>query len=85
MSEPNKTEQNKLGFGPKCEKEENKQLCLPISRQFHQRYTREFFVRKSFLAAFSSYVLALAKNLYKNFARIMLMKLRPGVNFINIF
>jgi len=28
--------------------------------QFHQRHTREKFVRKSFSAAFSSYVLALA-------------------------
>ncbi len=34
-----------------------------------------FFIRKSFLAAFSSYVLALAKNSFKKCARIMLMKL----------
>jgi hypothetical protein len=32
-----------------------------VSRcQFHQRFLYTFFVRKSFLAAFSSYVLALA-------------------------
>ncbi len=34
-----------------------------------------FFVQKSFLAAFSSYVLALAKKLYKKCARLTLMKL----------
>ncbi len=38
-----------------------------------------------FLAAFSSYVLALEKNLYKKCARLTLMKLTEGVNFINIF
>jgi len=36
------------------------------------------------LAAFSSYVLALAKNLYKKRACKTLMKLTAGVNFINI-
>jgi len=40
---------------------------------------RKFFVQKSFLAAFSSYVLALAKKLYKKFARKTLMKLTPAV------
>ncbi len=35
-------------------------------------------------AAFSSYILALVKNLYKKWARIMLMKLTPGLNFINV-
>ncbi len=29
-------------------------------RQFHQRFLRTFFVQKYFLAAFSSYILALA-------------------------
>jgi len=38
-----------------------------------------FFVPKSFLAAFSSYVLALVKNLYKKRTRLMLMKLTVGV------
>jgi len=33
---------------------------------------------------FSSYVLALLKNLYKKCARITLMKLTTGVNFTNI-
>jgi hypothetical protein len=30
--------------------------------QFYQRFLRTFFIRKSFLASFSSYVLALSKN-----------------------
>ncbi len=37
--------------------------------QFHQRHMREKFARKSFLAAFSNYVLALEKIRTKN-ARI---------------
>ncbi len=32
-----------------------------INRQFHQRFMRAFFVRKSFRQLFSSYILALAK------------------------
>ena len=52
--------------------------------QFHQRHTREKFVQKSFLVAFSSYILALEKNSYKKCARLKLMKLIPGVNFTNI-
>jgi hypothetical protein len=36
------------------------------------------------LAAFSSYVLDLPKNLYKKRTRKMLMKLTIGVNFTNI-
>jgi len=47
-------------------------------RQFHQHYTHEKFVQKSFLAAFSSYALALAKNLYKKFACKTLMKSTPA-------
>jgi len=49
--------------------------------QFHQHYTHEYFVRTSF----SSYVLALNKLSYEKRARITLMKLTTGVNFINIF
>ena len=49
--------------------------------QFHQRFTREFFVRMYVLAAFSNYVLALVKNSYEKFARLMLMKLTPGTCF----
>ncbi len=49
--------------------------------QFHQHFPRAFFVRKSFLAAFSSYVLPLAKNSYEKIACKMLT---VGVNFINI-
>ncbi len=51
--------------------------------QFHQRHTRKKFVRKSFLAAFSSYVLALEKNSYEKCAHLTLMKLTAVVNFIN--
>ncbi len=40
---------------------------------------RKFFVQKPVLAAFSSYVLALAKNLYEKCARLTLMKLTPAV------
>ncbi len=40
---------------------------------------RNFFVTKSFLADFSSNVLALGKNLYEKFAHKTLMKLTPGV------
>ncbi len=43
--------------------------------QFHQRFSPTFFVRKSFLAAFSSYALALAKNLYEKRTCLTLMKL----------
>jgi len=37
------------------------------SRQFHQHFTYEFFVRTSFHQLFSSYVLALRRNSYKKF------------------
>jgi len=40
--------------------------------QFHQCFLHAFFIRKSFFAAFSSYVLALAKNSFKKCARIMM-------------
>jgi hypothetical protein len=38
-----------------------------------------FFVRKSFLTAFSIYVFALAKNSYKKCAHLTLMKLKAVV------
>jgi len=44
--------------------------------------TLEFFVQKSFLAAFSSYALALAKNSYKKFACKTLMKLTADINAV---
>jgi hypothetical protein len=47
--------------------------------QFHQRFLRVFFLWKFVLAAFSSYVLALVKNLYEKCRHIMLMKLTPVV------
>ncbi len=58
----------------------------PIYRcQFHQHFYVRIFRTHSILAAFSSYVLALAKNLYEKYAPLTLMKLTAGVNFINIF
>jgi len=50
-----------------------------IRCQFHQRFYVQIFHTYVFLAAFSSYVLALAKNLYEKFARSTLMKLTVGV------
>jgi len=47
------------------------------SHLFHQRSTHKFFVRNSFLAAFSSYILALAKNLYEKRTKKMLLKFIP--------
>jgi len=47
--------------------------------QFHQRFTRAFFVRKSFRQLFSAYSLALNKLSYKKISRKMLMKLTPGI------
>jgi len=40
-----------------------------------------FLYESLFLAAFSSYILALAKNLYKKCARLTLMKLMAGFSF----
>jgi hypothetical protein len=47
------------------------------SSQFHQHFYVRIFRMNVVLAAFSSYVLALAKNSYKKCARKMLMKLTP--------
>ncbi len=52
--------------------------------QFHQCFLCSFLYESPFLAAFSSYFLALSKNWYKKCMRISLMKLTVGVNFINI-
>ncbi len=66
-------------------KKKQRSICPLLSRgQFHQHFLHTFFIQKSFLAAFSSYVLALAKNLYKKRAHLMLMKLTVGVNFIKV-
>jgi len=46
--------------------------------QFHQRFYVRIFHTNVVLAAFSCYILALAKNLYEKGARIMLMKLTAG-------
>jgi len=43
--------------------------------QFHQHFYVQIFRTNGVLAAFSSYVLALAKNSYEKYARLMLMKL----------
>jgi len=53
---------------------------VSISSTFHVQMFHMNFV----LAAFSSYLLALSKNLYKKHTRITLMKLTTRVNFINI-
>jgi len=50
-------------------------------RQFHQCFLRAFFVRKLHFAAFSSQKKALS---YEKNTRKMLMKLAPGLNFINV-
>jgi len=50
--------------------------------QFHQHFMRSFFVRKSFLAAFSSYVLSSVKNSYKKCVLKTLMKLTAEVKQI---
>ncbi len=46
--------------------------------QFHQRFYVQIFHTNVVSAAFSSYILALAKNSYKKHARIMLMILTAG-------
>ncbi len=46
--------------------------------QFHKPFSPAFFVRNPFMAAFSSYILALAKNYYEKCAHLTLMKLTAG-------
>jgi len=53
---------------------------VSISSTFYVQIFRTFVIS----AAFLSYILALAKNLYKKFARKTLMKLTSGVNLTNI-
>ncbi len=48
--------------------------------QFHQRFYVQIFHTNIISASFSSYVLALAKNLYKKRAHKTLMKLMVGHN-----
>jgi len=55
-----------------------------IRCQFHQHFTCSFFVRTSFRQIFYSYIWLGTKISYKKRARLTLMKLTPGVNFINI-
>ncbi len=52
-------------------------MCV-LRCQFHQRFYVRIFCTNVVLAAFSSYVLALAKNSYEIRARKMLMKLTEG-------
>ncbi len=52
--------------------------------QFNQHFYVRIFRTNVVSAAFSSYVLALAKNSYRKRARKTLMKLTVGVNFFNI-
>jgi len=49
--------------------------CNNTRCQFHQHFYVQIFCTNVVLAAFSSYILALAKNLYQKCARKMLMKL----------
>jgi len=53
-------------------------LDLHCRCQFHQRFYVQIFHTKVVSAAFSSYILALAKNSYEKCARKMLMKLMTG-------
>ncbi len=53
--------------------------------QFHQRFYVRIFRTNVVSAAFSSYVLALAKNLYKNCANLMLMKSTPVFHNVVFF
>jgi len=60
---------------------------IDTCRQFHQRFTYEFFVRPlSIWQIFSMYVRTYVRkklpkrHSYEKFARIMLMKLTPGVD-----
>ncbi len=48
---------------------------LPSYRQFHEHFFMRFFCTNVLFGNFSSYILALVKNLYE----------KPGVNFINVF
>ncbi len=52
--------------------------------QFHQHYTRAFFVRTSFRQLFSSYKYVEKRRLYKKCVRKMLIKLTRGLFFNNI-
>jgi hypothetical protein len=50
--------------------------------QFHQRFTRKFFVRTSFRQLFSSYMYVKKRCLYKKFVCKMLMKLTANAKRI---
>ncbi len=60
------------------------QLFVPPCNQFHQHFYVQIFCTNIILAAFSSYVLALAKIFVQKCARKMSMKLTVVINFINI-
>jgi hypothetical protein len=64
-------------------REPSKELAEPLGSaepryQFHQRFYVRIFRTNIVSAAFSSYILALAKNLYKKREQKMLMKLTEG-------
>jgi len=65
-------------------KDWDRKLFFPFSRQFHQHYTRAFFIRTSFWHLFSRMYIHRKKlpkwRLYKKRARITLMKLMLGWN-----
>jgi len=56
-------------------------MCVNFITVFHAL----FVVRKSFLAAFSSYILSLAKNLYKKRVRKTLMNSTSSIFFCSPF
>ncbi len=57
-------------------------LDLHCRCQFHQCFYVQIFRMKVVWAAFSSYILALAKNLYEKCAQKMLMKLMAGQPYV---
>ncbi len=57
---------------------DSERVGLSVRCQFHQHFSRAFFIRIWRFGSFSSYVLALAKNSYEKCARKMLMKLTLG-------
>jgi len=54
-------------------------LLFVVQVSISSTFFARFFVRKSILAAFSSYILTLAKNLYEKRSQITLMKLTIGI------
>ncbi len=69
----------------------NSYKCVPLTLEgwealvsISSTFYVQIFCTNVIPAAFSSYILALGRNLYKKCAHKMLMKSTPGVNFYNI-